>query len=1106
MLNIQLLGHCTFTMDEQTIHGISGKKLELLVYLLLNRKSPQSRKTIAFLFYPDSPESQAFTNVRKLFYQLRKNMPRADRYFGADTQSIWWNESADYSLDMDRFEHNAAGTSTTELKEAVLLYKGPLASEIYTDWIDAERERVRQLYISSLEQCIAKLEMHRKYQDALAYAKILLEEDNLKEESYRLVMRLSALTGDGSGALRTFQDCEKTLMEELGITPSAATKEIHSSLREAKPAARQPVHSIALVGRTGEWERLLSTWQSVRNGSSAFVLIEGEAGIGKTRLAEEFHSWIVQQGIRSGFSKCYAEGGDLAFSPVTAWLRSNRLPELNAVRLAEIARLLPELYDDHPDLPVPDAFMGKWQLIRMFDAMEWAVFADRSCVFFLDDIQWCDSESIQWLRHVLRRDSKAKVMIVATKRSGVNKPYLEHLFTDMQKIHKLTTIPLTSLNQEESEILSQSWLEEGSLLQPTMLEKLYKESGGNPLYLVEILRQILSGKGDPSDLSSALDHVMHYRFQEFSEKSKYFISVAAILGGSFSLNLIREALQLEKEPVLELLGTLLEQHIFHEVENHYFDFTHDRLRESVYRTISEAKKKQYHLQIALALETLTEEPYHSLSGKIAYHFEKAGAIEKAVPYYYRAAEAAESIYAVDFMETSYRKLLEIVPRQEKHSIVMKLGKIYEIAGNWNGSYETYAGWLESAMAFITIGQKAECKAAMGNLMILKGNYEEGLSYLKQAQFEFECSGDQQGISNVLSAKILVYHYLGDFDEVFSCYEKRMAIPAAYREPKDDSRTAGILANIYYTQFEFEKAIHWYKEKIRLADGDKLLINHALGALSIVYGEVGRFEEAFACIMEKLELARSLGEGRGISGAVGLLGIALQHQGDFESAKGCLAYCTRESLRIGDLRVAAHGLGLMGDMYIQQNDLVTAQNIVSRAVSCLRKLKTPAYLCHILYYHACIFLAEEDLKKALGIVNEGLAIAESLKRANWIFEYGLLRIRVQHLAGILSKDKAYAELLDQTDHCPFSKQEAKAMVYFECFKIGTATPSQVQEAKQFYLEAYKKRPKVEYHKKYEEMTGENLPPPPRLKELPQELNAFQFDIMDLLAEFDAYLTL
>lgn len=318
--------------------------------------------------------------------RLRQTLPNVDSFLRINKQTIQWHSDASWRLDVLDFEHAVTQARQAKdsavlrvaLEEAVTLYRGDLLPSCYEEWILPERERLRQLFLEILERLIVILEEERNYVAAIRVAQRLLQHDPLHEATYRLLMRLYAVCGDRASALRTYHTCATLLERDLGIEPSHATREVYERLLQTEETSRE--HAIPrteflsmtpLVGRQQEWLQLQEVWRSAAAGQPHLVVLSGEAGIGKTRLAEELLTWVDRQGIHTASARCYAAEGDLAYAPVAAWLRTDTLrkalPQLPEIWLTEVARLVPDVLVERSDLPRPGPLTESWQRQRLFE-------------------------------------------------------------------------------------------------------------------------------------------------------------------------------------------------------------------------------------------------------------------------------------------------------------------------------------------------------------------------------------------------------------------------------------------------------------------------------------------------------------------------------------------------------------------------------------------------------------------------------------------------------------------------------------------------------------------------------------------------------------------
>ncbi|MEZ4672921.1 MAG: AAA family ATPase [Caldilineaceae bacterium] len=679
-LHIQLLGEFQLIYDDAVLTTVNQARHQaLLAYLLLHRYAPQSRQHLAFIFWPDTSESQALTNLRNLLYKLRQALPTPDRFLFADTQTIQWRVDAPFTLDVVEFE-TALEPATTriELETAVNLYRGDLLPSCYDDWIRPMREALHQQALTALERLVKLLEDERNYRSAIAYGQRLLQLDLLNENTYRTLMHLHAVIGDRAGALHLYQACAALLQDELGVEPARATQELYTRLlaNDTMPPSHDPAYGteettlLSLIGRTNEWQILLNSWHRANAGIPHCLLVTGEAGIGKTRLAEELVTWTRRQGFLTAGARCYAVEGALAYAPVVAWLRSERLRSrwsaLDPVWLTELARLLPEVRTNHPNLPPSGPLTEGWQRQRLFDALARAVLApaavastqDTTVLLFLDDLQWCDQDTLAWLHYLLRYGAQVGLLIVGTVRTEEvldDHPLLAWL-AELRRDNFVMEMALERLTEPETTALADQLTTR--VLTATERAQLYQATEGNPLFVVESVR-VLSGqvpvtptlgqrigtwaRGELATpvaglpLPPTVQAVIGHRLEQLSAPARALVGLAATIGRELSLDILLRAGALTDEQLVDQLDELCAHRILRETGNHGYDFTHDRLREVAYGALSTARRHLYHRRVAEALVTAGAATVERNSAQIAAHFALAGDHEQAIHHYQRAA-------------------------------------------------------------------------------------------------------------------------------------------------------------------------------------------------------------------------------------------------------------------------------------------------------------------------------------------------------------------------------------------------------------------------------------------------------------------------------------
>lgn len=663
-LTLKLLGGFQLTVDGAPVPLARQTRLQsLLAYLALHPAAPQSRLHLAALFWPDSTEAQARGSLRQALYELRHAAPALEAYLHNDGATLQWRDDGRAEVDALRFARKltpAAGgaLATHVLEEAVALYTGDLLPACYDEWALAERERLRQLYLAALEQLVARRERSRAYDAAVAAAQQLLAADPLQETTYRTLMRLYLHNGDRARALRMYHACVTMLEQELDVPPSAETQaEYQRLLRQEVAPLAEPVLAtppgraeLPLVGRAREWEALQAAWASALQGHLQLVLIGGEAGIGKTRLAEELVHHCERQGYPAARTRSYAAEGRLAYAPVTGWLRAEalraQLRSLDDLWLAEIARILPELLTARPDLPAPQPLLESWQRQRFREALAYAVAGvARPLLLLIDDLQWCDQETLEWLHYLLRGEQTTRLLVVGTaRREEVDAAHpLAEVVINLQREGRLVELDLGPLDATATATLAVE--AGGHLLSDAQAAGMHAQSAGIPLFVVEMARAHAGQPDRAPSLPPKVQAVLHARLAQLTPAAYELAKLAAVVGRAFTLDLLAQAGAGDEDALVQSLDELWRRRIVREVEAAHYDFSHDRLRDAAYAEITPVQRRRLHKKLAQALEVVYAGGLEPVLGELGDHYAQAGLVEPAVRWYRQASAAAKRLYA-----------------------------------------------------------------------------------------------------------------------------------------------------------------------------------------------------------------------------------------------------------------------------------------------------------------------------------------------------------------------------------------------------------------------------------------------------------------------------
>jgi len=494
------------------------------------------------------------------------------------------------------------------------------------------------------------LEKERAFSDAIACAQQLLQLDPLLEPAWCTLMRCHARRGERATALHLYQRCASLLKQELDVQPSAATRMTYREILDLDdtpagvPAAPPRTTVYPLIGRQTEWTAMLRAWEAAAAGRQQLVVVRGEAGIGKTRLAEELADWCRSKTIRVAATRCYAGDGALAYAPIAAWLQSDAarqaLASLDAVWLTDVARLRPELLVEREDVPSPTPQLEAWQRTRFFDALSRVFQAATPLLLVLDDVQWADADTLEWLHFFLRAGPGTRCLVVGTVRSeeeGDNAA-LGTLVAELERLERVTVVPLGPLDEAATARLASEVAEQP--LEAGQAARTFKQTEGHPLFIIEQGRMEQTASPAGAALSPRVQSVVAARLAKLSDEARAVAEVAAAIGRDFTFDLVAQVSDLEEDAVVRAVDELWRRQIVRVQPGERWDFSHDRIREVAYATIGPARSRLIHRRIAQALERTFAADLDPASAAIATHLERGGQPGRAIPFLERAAAVA----------------------------------------------------------------------------------------------------------------------------------------------------------------------------------------------------------------------------------------------------------------------------------------------------------------------------------------------------------------------------------------------------------------------------------------------------------------------------------
>jgi len=794
-LGLALLGPPELRAAGQALALPTRKALALLAYLALE-PGLQPREKLAALLWPESDDPHARAMLRRTVAYLREAQPAPGAPLFLSNRTALGLAPGALDLDVDRLRAgwtliHAPGAATdpppadllahlARLQIAAAAYRGDLLdgfslgdAPAFDDWAAVQRERWHRRAAAVFARLGTLQHTAGDRAGALETTARWLALDPLDEPAHRRLIAWRFGAGDRRGALQAYDAYRAVLATELGAVPDAETAALAAHMRATAPPASPVVppstsrsHLAAeppWVGRQAEHMRLVAVYERATQGRAHAAIVEGEPGIGKTRLALHF-----LDGVGAGATvlrgRALETAGRLPYGPLVTALRpplataASLRPNLSETWLLELTSLLPELRDRYPDLG-PLGGDDSAARTRLFEAMLQAIqaLAGRGpCIFFLDDLQWADPASLDWLQYAAGRwaDGGAAVLLLATLRTDdlALTPHLAVWLAQLGRVLPTTRISLGPLDAEATLRLVQALLPDDA--PDRLARRLQDETAGHPLWLIETLKALAeqgleSGALDAATAAPAtppgVRAVIRARLAPLSPAASRLLTAAAVLGAAVDFEQLRAVAGLGEDAALAALDETLARRLLTELHGEY-GVAHDKFREVAYAEAGAARRRVFHRRALATLEASGAPP-----AVLARHALAAGERAAAFHWSVAAGDQALRLFAIPTALAHYLQAQELaaetaVPPAAQVPLLLQLGRAYELDDRRAEARVPY----ETLLALARRAQlaDAECLALnrLATLMVQDAHdLDAAAAVLATARTLAEESGDRIGL-------------------------------------------------------------------------------------------------------------------------------------------------------------------------------------------------------------------------------------------------------------------------------------------------------------------------------------------------------------------------
>jgi DNA-binding SARP family transcriptional activator/tetratricopeptide (TPR) repeat protein len=692
-VTIELCGQLSVSVDGRRREGdLPGRQGRLaLAYLALHAGRPVTReRLIAALWGDDAPtgHSQALNVVLS---KLRRALGQGV-IENAGERAVQLAPSARVDLDAvqpDLDEAFAARdredweTVTAAADKVAAAADAGLLPGYEAEWLDEPRRRLEEHGLQARElRGDAGLALGgAELAQAERAAQEIVERAEFRESGYLLLMRVREAQGNLVEALRVHERLRTLLRDELGVAPGPQVQAEFERLLKAEQSQKaqpkgakkeRPVEPVTedagqffatrsdarFVGRRAELEQLKRCFDQAAEGHRQLVLLEGEPGIGKTRLATQLMAICEADGAVALYGRCDAET-HVPYQPFVEALRSyvarTSVDRLTPWR-AELGRVVPELLAEG-EPPAPEST----ERYRLFDAAA-EVLTDMAraqpVVLVLDDLHWADKPTLLMLRQLVRAAEDSPILIVAGFRDTERPTELMDILAALRREHHYETIELRGLDEADtSELIG----EFGTDAMPEHVNRaLWEETKGNPFFLEEMVRHIGASRASaggngapwPVELPEGIREVIGRRLATLSDRTSEVLTTAAVIGREFRIELLEALGAYDEDELDDVVEESVNAQVIAEVPGVYgrCTFTHSLIRQTLYDGLTGTRRARLHLRVAEAMERLEAGVGEPPLAELAHHFclaPPARGATKAVEYAERAAQQASAKFAYE---------------------------------------------------------------------------------------------------------------------------------------------------------------------------------------------------------------------------------------------------------------------------------------------------------------------------------------------------------------------------------------------------------------------------------------------------------------------------
>jgi len=776
----------------------------------------------------------------------------------------------------------------------------------------------------------------------------------------------------------------------------------------------KPIVCPVLIGRAADLTALHVLVDQAKRGEGQVVLISGEAGIGKSRLAAEAKTYATAQGFLLLQGQCFPTDRSCPYAPLLDLLRSHfatSSPEQVAKEMGSLASalspLLPDLLPLPSDLPPLPPLAPEHEKRRLFASLAHLFLrptTKQPALLIVEDLHWSDQTSLDFLHSLARRCAASPLLVLLTYRSDEVHPSLSHFLAQLDRERLARECALAPLSRSEVSAmlyaifaLRRSVFTVPRFMQGDLLDAMYGLTEGNPFFIEELLKSLIEvgdifyeqGRWERKELRElhiprSVQDAVELRTAHLSESARQVLNLAAVAGRHFDFALLQELTQQDEAQLLRLIKELIAAQLVVEESAEQFAFRHALTRQAVYTQLLARERKALHRTIAETLERLYASSIEAHLAELASHYSLAGVWEQALAYGQRAGEQAQGLYAPQAATLHFTRALDAASHLSltpAASLYRARGLAYETQGDFERARADHETALQ--LAHEASDRQGQWQALLDLGLLWAGrDYAQAGDYYQRALALARTMDDPAALAHSLNRLGNWYLNAEQPQEALRCHQEALATFQALSDRRGKASTLDFLGMASLLSGDLLQSAVYNQQAIvlfRELDDRQRLIS-SLVTLMLCGGHYQNDTEVpaavgFAELLHQGELALKIaGEiGQRSDEAYTLIHMAmcLGPRGEYARALEGAQRGLTIAEEIEHRQWVTAGHRTLGALYLDLLALSEAQQHLEQALALAQEIGSRFWTRIVSGFLALVSLAQHDVTRAESLLNAAL---------------------------------------------------------------------------------------------------------------------------------------